>query len=150
MSPAKILSDLTAAGIRLEARDGTLTAGPREALTDELRALIREHKAALLVELDQSIPRRSWLIRHADGAVASHTFSPDATLAQVREWYPGAEIALEAAESPVQPATGNAPAQSPPLSDETRLRLARIAPTPAYLPTSFAAGTPTTRTRFPA
>ncbi len=48
MGADAILSDLTAAGIRLEVRSGTLTAGPRSVLTDEYRDLIRENKLALV------------------------------------------------------------------------------------------------------
>lgn len=33
---------------------------------------------------------RAWLIRHPDGQLFSHTFTPPATLPEVRAWYPGA------------------------------------------------------------
>jgi hypothetical protein len=35
-------------------------------------------------------PRHRWLIRHLDGSVASHSFSPPASRAEVASWYPGA------------------------------------------------------------
>ena len=40
-------------------------------------------------------PRRRWLIRHRDGSVASHSFSPPASRAEVTSWYPGAECEPE-------------------------------------------------------
>ncbi|NLI00662.1 MAG: hypothetical protein GX446_14340 [Chthonomonadales bacterium] len=39
---------IAAAGVTLRVVDGALRAGPVEALTDELRAAIREHREALL------------------------------------------------------------------------------------------------------
>lgn len=45
------LETLRAAGIHIEARGGTLHAGPREALTDDIRDLIRRHKPDLLAHL---------------------------------------------------------------------------------------------------
>ncbi len=52
----------------------------------------------------ESEPRRRWLIRHAGGEVASHSFTPPATLPEVRAWYPAA-LAIEAEEdAPKEPA----------------------------------------------
>ena len=46
-------------------------------------------------------PRHRWLIRHPDGSVASHSFSPPARRAEVASWYPGAVFEPEAeGESP--------------------------------------------------
>ncbi len=42
----------------------------------------------------ESEPRRLWLIRHDDGRLVSHSFTPPATDAEVRGWYPGA-LAIE-------------------------------------------------------
>lgn len=58
MTPGAILERLRAEGITLR-RDGPdLIVTPREALTDELRALILAHKAELLeaVEIEQAEP----------------------------------------------------------------------------------------------
>lgn len=41
------------------------------------------------------IPRRLWLLRHADGRLVSHSFCPPATEPQVRAWYPEATIEPE-------------------------------------------------------
>ena len=35
-------------------------------------------------------PRYRWLIWHRDGSVASHSFSPPASRAEIESWYPGA------------------------------------------------------------
>jgi hypothetical protein len=53
---AEVLSHLAAAGIRLEAREGALLATPKAALTDEVRALIRAHKPALVALLARPAP----------------------------------------------------------------------------------------------
>ena len=42
--------------------------------------------------------RRLWLVRHDDGAWFSHSFTPTATEAEVRDWYPQAEIKAELEE----------------------------------------------------
>lgn len=35
-----------------------------------------------------AIPIRHWVIRHGDGRLVSHSFTPPATESQVRDWYP--------------------------------------------------------------
>ncbi|WP_295383921.1 hypothetical protein [uncultured Thiodictyon sp.] len=40
-------------------------------------------------------PQRRWLIRHRDGSVASHSFSPPASRTEVQSWYPGAALESE-------------------------------------------------------
>ena len=93
---ASALSTLSAHGVRLEIRDGTLTAGPREALTPEVRELIRAHKPELIAALSAASDpepepaHRLWLILHAPGDLRSHSFSPPATAAEIRRWYPDA------------------------------------------------------------
>ena len=64
MSANALLERLAVAGVTLTPVDGNyLDAEPAEALTDELRALIRQHKADLLALLwnqaapDQAFPR---------------------------------------------------------------------------------------------
>ncbi len=52
MTAASILTECRARHIRLAAEGGALTyEGPQGAMTDELRQLIREHKAEILAEL---------------------------------------------------------------------------------------------------
>ncbi|WP_157639725.1 hypothetical protein [Lamprocystis purpurea] len=34
--------------------------------------------------------RQCWLVRHLDGSVAAHSFTPPATFDEVRTWYPDA------------------------------------------------------------
>lgn len=53
MTPAaEILGRLSAAGLHLRAEGGKLIARPKEAVTDDLRGLMRDHKAELLAELE--------------------------------------------------------------------------------------------------
>lgn len=40
------------------------------------------------------IPLRIWMIRHGDGGLVSHSFTPPATERQVRAWHPDA-LAVE-------------------------------------------------------
>lgn len=52
MNTDRVITLLTAHGVRLSRdRTGTLRAGPAGAITPELAALIREHRAALLAAL---------------------------------------------------------------------------------------------------
>jgi len=55
-----------------------------------------------------SEPCRLWLIRHADGRYVSHSFTPPATLAEVRAWYPDA-ITTEPDTSNPQPVPNGEP-----------------------------------------
>jgi hypothetical protein len=48
---ARVIAKLAADGIRVEASGSDIIARPRSALTDEHRALVREHKQELLAEL---------------------------------------------------------------------------------------------------
>ncbi len=41
------------------------------------------------------VHRRLWLIQHPDGGWVSHSFTPPASLAEVRSWYPLADIEPE-------------------------------------------------------
>lgn len=51
MTAADLLHRVSAAGVRLSIEAGRIVASPRAAITDELRALIRANKAALLEAL---------------------------------------------------------------------------------------------------
>ncbi|MGH8590840.1 MAG: hypothetical protein ACREXX_16390, partial [Gammaproteobacteria bacterium] len=50
-----IMTAIRAAGITLSVDGGNLIAGPKAALTDELRSLIRAHKPALLAALARTM-----------------------------------------------------------------------------------------------
>ncbi len=52
MGAPDVLAHLSALGVRLSRDRDALIAGPRSALTDEARAMIRAHKAELLAALD--------------------------------------------------------------------------------------------------
>lgn len=51
MTASEILNRVTAAGVRLRVASGRIVAAPKDAMTEDLRALIRSHKAALLEAL---------------------------------------------------------------------------------------------------
>lgn len=65
---------------------------------------------------DEDTPRRIMLIRHADGRVISHSFTPPATRQEVEGWYPEA-LSVEPYEA--TPAHLEAPLSA---SDEARIR----------------------------
>ena len=52
-NPADLLASLRLEGFRLSVREGTLHVGPRTALTDKHRKTIREHRDALIWELER-------------------------------------------------------------------------------------------------
>ena len=74
---------------------------------------VRQHKPALVLLLSgpgadrpavevavDTAPAYRYLIRHPDGSLASHSFSPAATLAEVRAAHPGA-LSIEVEPNPV-------------------------------------------------
>lgn len=65
------LTRLRAAGFKVMAQGDKVLISPRERLTDELRAWIREHKPTLLAELGQSRDRPSLAATLATGDPAS-------------------------------------------------------------------------------
>lgn len=83
-----VLDPLTQAGLRVSAKDGRLFVSPRARVTDETRIYVLAHRQELLDLLTK--PRWLWLVHHADGQWISHSFTPEATLAQVRAWHPDA------------------------------------------------------------
>lgn len=88
MSPSDLLAATADAGLSL-AMDHTgalRVRGPADALAAWAPA-IRESKAELV---DLLTPRRLWLIRHPDGRLVSHSFTPPATEDELRAWYPQA------------------------------------------------------------
>jgi hypothetical protein len=68
MKAGAILARLEAAGLHLRADGGNLVVSPKEAVTDELRALMRSHKPELLAEL-QGRPAANGPV-HLEPAVA--------------------------------------------------------------------------------
>ncbi len=92
MSPDDLVHLMTAGGFGLRLEGDRLIIHPADTLTDDLRTLIRDHKEALVGYLSRSQAHRLWLIHHADGRLISHSFTPPATEAQVRSWYPNALI----------------------------------------------------------
>ncbi len=61
----------------------------------DLTPLWNSSEASTLGVESPGAPRRRWLIWHRDGSVASHSFSPPASRAEVESWYPGAEFEPE-------------------------------------------------------
>lgn len=88
MPPAALVNILTAGGFGLRLDGGRLIVHPADTLTDDLRTLIRDHKAALVGYLSRTQARRLWLIHHADGRLVSHSFTPPASREEVAAWYP--------------------------------------------------------------
>jgi hypothetical protein len=111
-----LLSEIEDAGLTIAIEDGGLRVRPRERLTDRLRGLIRDHKDELIDALSPDTddpPRRLWLVRHPDGTVISHAFTPPVTLGEVLTLYPGASVKAE-----VEPTAGT-------LDDATRTQAER-------------------------
>ncbi len=119
MSAAAILDRLRAAGLVLAVADHDAIAVRRsEALTDELRALIRVHKDELVALLTA----RRWRYRAVlpDGTVRTFDFVPDASLEEAREAiaraYPDAKVEALPNEDPPPPPESpqEAPSAPPP------------------------------------
>jgi len=100
-----LISILTAGGFGLRLDGERLVVHPASDLTDSLRAMIREHKPALVGYLRQmqdpandpapTGPSHRWLIRHPDRGLISHSYTPHpASLAEVAAEYPEA-LAIE-------------------------------------------------------
>ena len=89
MTPQEILAALSADNITLEvAGDNIRVTGPTK-LKDHQRDMILRHKPALMAALEA---RRLWDIIEPSGVCWRSSFCPHATLAQVEERYPGADI----------------------------------------------------------
>lgn len=88
MDAVAVLNRLTADGIRLEVRGGTLLAKPKDSLTDELRALIVSHKPELVhLLLDEAVDeatRERAAILEVDGG---HTGQSAAEIAELAGAY---------------------------------------------------------------
>lgn len=96
-----IINILTAGGFGLRLENDRLIVHPASDLTASLRAMIREHKPALVGYLRQmqapandpapAGPSHRWLIRHADGRLISHSYTPHpASREEVSAEYPDA------------------------------------------------------------
>ncbi len=90
MAPAALVAHLTAAGFGIRWAGDRLLVSPADQLTDELRALIREHRPALSDYLQQppASAHRLWIVHHGDGRWVSHSLTPDASREEVAAWYP--------------------------------------------------------------
>lgn len=60
MTPASLLSDLRRRGLSARAESGRLVLAPASLLTDDLRAAVRRHKAALLALLYEEADPFGW------------------------------------------------------------------------------------------
>ena len=56
MTAPEVLERIRAAGVTLTARDGSLIAKPRAAVTPEVLELLKAHKADLLAAIEQPAP----------------------------------------------------------------------------------------------
>jgi hypothetical protein len=71
MGAPDVLARLSARGVRLERDGAALVATPKAALTDELRALIRQHKPELLQALSGDSGDKEGEIRQLIEAIAA-------------------------------------------------------------------------------
>ena len=105
MNAAAILASIQSEGLSLalDPPGNLLLRGDRETRARWLPE-VRAHKAALLALLRQPAPvveaslepaARLWLIVLQDGSRFSSSFTPPATAAEVRAWYPGAQVEVE-------------------------------------------------------
>jgi hypothetical protein len=83
MSAFDLIKHLQQSSISLGLVGDTLSATPKDALTDELRFVIRSNKSLLLEALSQ--PSAYWLI----GGAIVVTSSPPFTLSEIQQAYPG-------------------------------------------------------------
>ena len=88
MTATDLLTTLRARGLTVAADGDALIVGPRERLTDELRAAIRAHKRDLLAEL----PRYRWLILGSDSRRREVCCLPEMTARELADCYPGARF----------------------------------------------------------
>lgn len=103
MTAAELHTQATAEGLTLAlANDQISVQGPRRLLArwaPELRqyrdALLAYLRAANDTTAEVDSPRRLWLIHHPDTGWVSHSFTPPATEAEVRAWYPETTIEPE-------------------------------------------------------
>jgi hypothetical protein len=109
MSPLEILALAESRGVRIELdTDGNLDLTYRDgALTDEIRALLRERKPAIVAELAGRLPNPKWLLLFSATVqeLVVVTFAPDAKvperLAQYTQYTCEEAAALEGADDAV-------------------------------------------------
>ena len=81
-----LIGRLTLAGVRLSlVGTDKLAAEPREALTEELRTLIRDNKAVLVAALsgcDDALPRACWRLHYPDRGWREVCFAPTVSRAE--------------------------------------------------------------------
>ena len=89
---ASVYARLTTAGLDLRADGGRLIVTPSHLLTDELRELIRDHKARLVGLLSQAPGpdkyRHEWRVTLPTGERFESSCTPPASRAEVLSWHP--------------------------------------------------------------
>ena len=135
--------ELTAHGLTLAAEEGTLLVSPRELISDDLRARIRESKADLLALLAGNVapepapapvpepgptpaptpvaPHRCWLVTLADGGYLEITSTAPCTEEEIKQGHPEA-VAIEPDPPEERPAWLLA-LTAPPNPDDTTMAL---------------------------
>lgn len=91
MDAIEIITKLSAAGIRLRPEGENIRAIPSSALTDDTRALIKQHKAALLEALNDGEVSDHWLIIAAPPRLEKW-FTPAIGRRELAALYPGAAL----------------------------------------------------------
>jgi hypothetical protein len=98
MGANDLIGRLTLAGVRLSVvGPDKLAAEPREALTEELRTLIRENKATLVAVLsgaDDALPRAYWRLHYPDRGWREVCFAPTVSRSEALEMYTDATDAV--------------------------------------------------------
>jgi hypothetical protein len=90
------LETLTRAGLSVEIDGDLLLVQPKHLLTDELRTIIRDNKAAVIAHLNGwaadtgANPHWRWQVVFTDGSACIAAFTPPATWPEVVEFFPHA------------------------------------------------------------
>jgi hypothetical protein len=91
-----VLDTLTRAGLSVEIDGDLLLVQPKHLLTDELRTIIRDNKAAVIAHLNDwaadtgANPHWRWQVVFTDGSACIAAFTPTATWPEVVEFFPHA------------------------------------------------------------
>lgn len=87
MSAFALFDRAHADGVSITAtQDGNLEVRGRNEAIRAMAPVVRRYKARLIACLTQ--PHRLWLIHHADGRLTSNSYTPPATLEEVRRLHP--------------------------------------------------------------
>jgi hypothetical protein len=91
-----VLDTLISAGLSVEIDGDLLLVQPKHLLTDELRTIIRDNKAAVIDHLNGwaadtgANPHWRWQVVFTDGSACIAAFTPPATWPEVVEFFPHA------------------------------------------------------------